>query len=241
MLWPSALVIPLGDSSTKQELLVPSAEHRRPSDCPFETAAGNHHLLKRAGSCNSEAIFLFYTSFAMRPAIAAPAAIRHASSIAHPSRRQTCAFATRCLASHSPATSAQLLSPRRPATITARTTPASLYTLVAQHRMASSSSVQKIKVKNPVVELDGDEMTRIIWQVIKDKVLPTPRKIKMRAHHTYHCSLSTLTSTLTSSTTTWACHTVMRPTTKSRSMPPRPSKSTQLVSSAQPLLQTSSV
>ena len=23
----------------------------------------------------------------------------------------------------------------------------------------------KIKVKNPVVELDGDEMTRIIWQL----------------------------------------------------------------------------
>jgi isocitrate dehydrogenase len=31
----------------------------------------------------------------------------------------------------------------------------------------------KIKVKNPIVELDGDEMTRIIWQMIKDKlVLP---------------------------------------------------------------------
>src|ERR1700732_357377 len=29
----------------------------------------------------------------------------------------------------------------------------------------------KIKVKNPVVELDGDEMTRIIWQLIKDKLL----------------------------------------------------------------------
>ena len=26
----------------------------------------------------------------------------------------------------------------------------------------------KIKVKNPVAELDGDEMTRIIWQNIKD-------------------------------------------------------------------------
>src|SRR6202451_1580125 len=29
----------------------------------------------------------------------------------------------------------------------------------------------KIKVENPVVELDGDEMTRIIWQFIKDKVI----------------------------------------------------------------------
>src|SRR3954469_25319300 len=29
----------------------------------------------------------------------------------------------------------------------------------------------KIKVKNPVVEMDGDEMTRIIWQYIKDKLI----------------------------------------------------------------------
>jgi isocitrate dehydrogenase len=29
----------------------------------------------------------------------------------------------------------------------------------------------KIKVNNPVVELDGDEMTRIIWQYIKDKLI----------------------------------------------------------------------
>jgi isocitrate dehydrogenase len=29
----------------------------------------------------------------------------------------------------------------------------------------------KIKVKKPVVEMDGDEMTRIIWQLIKDKLI----------------------------------------------------------------------
>ena len=29
----------------------------------------------------------------------------------------------------------------------------------------------KIKVKNPVVELDGDEMTRIIWQIIREKLI----------------------------------------------------------------------
>ena len=29
----------------------------------------------------------------------------------------------------------------------------------------------KIKVANPVVELDGDEMTRIIWKYIKDKLI----------------------------------------------------------------------
>jgi isocitrate dehydrogenase len=31
--------------------------------------------------------------------------------------------------------------------------------------------LQKIKVANPVVELDGDEMTRIIWQLIRDKLI----------------------------------------------------------------------
>jgi isocitrate dehydrogenase len=31
--------------------------------------------------------------------------------------------------------------------------------------------MKKIKVQNPVVELDGDEMTRIIWQFIKDKLI----------------------------------------------------------------------
>ena len=29
----------------------------------------------------------------------------------------------------------------------------------------------KIKVANPVVDLDGDEMTRIIWKLIKDKLI----------------------------------------------------------------------
>ncbi|MBW7850378.1 MAG: NADP-dependent isocitrate dehydrogenase [Rhodospirillales bacterium] len=31
--------------------------------------------------------------------------------------------------------------------------------------------MQKIKVAQPIVELDGDEMTRIIWQFIKDKLI----------------------------------------------------------------------
>ena len=33
--------------------------------------------------------------------------------------------------------------------------------------MASS----RIKVKTPIVELDGDEMTRVLWQVVKEKLL----------------------------------------------------------------------
>ena len=29
----------------------------------------------------------------------------------------------------------------------------------------------KIQVKNPVVELDGDEMTKIIWQWIRERLI----------------------------------------------------------------------
>ena len=31
--------------------------------------------------------------------------------------------------------------------------------------------MSKIKVNNPIVELDGDEMTRIIWEFIKNKLI----------------------------------------------------------------------
>ena len=31
--------------------------------------------------------------------------------------------------------------------------------------------MSKIKVAHPVVELDGDEMTRIIWHYIRDKLI----------------------------------------------------------------------
>ena len=31
--------------------------------------------------------------------------------------------------------------------------------------------MNKIKVKNPLVEIDGDEMTRIIWKMIKEKLI----------------------------------------------------------------------
>ncbi len=37
--------------------------------------------------------------------------------------------------------------------------------------MGYTSAMAKIKVKNPVVEMDGDEMTRIIWKFIKDKLI----------------------------------------------------------------------
>ena len=38
----------------------------------------------------------------------------------------------------------------------------------------------KIKVKNPVVELDGDEMTRIIWSFIKDKLIRPYLEINLK-------------------------------------------------------------
>ncbi len=31
--------------------------------------------------------------------------------------------------------------------------------------------MEKIKMQNPIVEMDGDEMTRVIWQMIKDELL----------------------------------------------------------------------
>ena len=31
--------------------------------------------------------------------------------------------------------------------------------------------MEKIKVKNPVVELDGDEMARVIWAWIKESLI----------------------------------------------------------------------
>jgi len=34
--------------------------------------------------------------------------------------------------------------------------------------MVESKALSKIKVTEPVVEMDGDEMTRIIWKMIKD-------------------------------------------------------------------------
>ena len=37
--------------------------------------------------------------------------------------------------------------------------------------MVEAQASSKIKVDNPVAELDGDEMTRIIWQMIKDKLI----------------------------------------------------------------------
>ena len=31
--------------------------------------------------------------------------------------------------------------------------------------------MEKIETQTPLVEMDGDEMTRILWQMIKDELL----------------------------------------------------------------------
>ncbi|XVE84001.1 hypothetical protein DITRI_Ditri16bG0133800 [Diplodiscus trichospermus] len=36
---------------------------------------------------------------------------------------------------------------------------------------ASSSGFDRVQVENPIVEMDGDEMTRIIWSMIKEKLI----------------------------------------------------------------------
>jgi isocitrate dehydrogenase len=67
--------------------------------------------------------------------------------------------------------------------------------------------VAKIKVENPIVEMDGDEMTRIIWQFIKDKLILPYLDVELD-----YFDLGSRAAT--------------RPTTRSRSTPPTPPRST---------------
>ncbi|EPY52171.1 isocitrate dehydrogenase Idp1 [Schizosaccharomyces cryophilus OY26] len=46
-------------------------------------------------------------------------------------------------------------------------------------RFSSSKPFQKIHVKNPMVEMDGDEMTRVIWQIIREKLILPYMNIKL--------------------------------------------------------------
>ena len=73
----------------------------------------------------------------------------------------------------------------------------------------------KIKVTNPVVELDGDEMTRIIWQYIKDKLINPFLDVNL---HYFDLGWNTAT----------------RPTIRSRSTPPTPSRRSASASNAPP-------
>ena len=71
----------------------------------------------------------------------------------------------------------------------------------------------KIKVNNPVVELDGDEMTRIIWKQIREQLILPYLDVELEYYD------------LASSTAT-------PPTTRSPSTRPTPSSATAWASSA---------
>lgn len=45
----------------------------------------------------------------------------------------------------------------------------------------SDATDKRIEVKNPVVELDGDEMTRIIWEKIKEYLIFPYLKVCVKA------------------------------------------------------------
>ncbi|XP_057870340.2 isocitrate dehydrogenase [NADP] [Cryptomeria japonica] len=47
----------------------------------------------------------------------------------------------------------------------------SIFMNAASARFMSAVPVHKIKVENPIVEMDGDEMTRVIWHMIKNKLI----------------------------------------------------------------------
>jgi isocitrate dehydrogenase len=55
----------------------------------------------------------------------------------------------------------------RPAALTT----GALAAIAGAFRSKAEAFMDKIKVQNPVVELDGDEMTRIIWDLIKKKLI----------------------------------------------------------------------
>lgn len=50
--------------------------------------------------------------------------------------------------------------------------------LFVLHVLFLTDADKRIKVANPVVEMDGDEMTRIIWEFIKEKVIKWHPRLK---------------------------------------------------------------
>ena len=60
--------------------------------------------------------------------------------------------------------------------------------------------MDKIKVANPVVELDGDEMTRIIWDLIKKKLILPYLDIDLRLLRPRRSSIATRPTTRSPST-----------------------------------------
>jgi len=73
-------------------------------------------------------------------------------------------------------------------------------------RAYATLSFDRIKVRNPVVEIDGDEMTRIIWKKIREEVrrvrLDTLGDLDRVLHTTFRKSQNTDTVLFYSS----SCH-----------------------------------
>lgn len=44
------------------------------------------------------------------------------------------------------------------------------FAMASRNYASTPAGIERIKVKNPVVEIDGDEMTRIIWKKIREEV-----------------------------------------------------------------------
>lgn len=101
-----------------------------------------------------------------RAGLRPPFCVSPSTYIMHASAAAT--FRRTALARPTSALRSGLLSSRLAASQSAAASPVSLRAAAFVRTMATA---KKIKVKNPVVELDGDEMTRIIWEDIKTKFI----------------------------------------------------------------------
>lgn len=122
------------------------------------------------------------------------------------------------------------------------------------------AGLEKIKAKNPVVEMDGDEMTRIIWEKIRNELILPYVDVDLKYYdlgmenrdavstqlvvgasdfslETTKKRLSAFSVDVTTdrfSTEVTPALTISRPTTRLPSSPLRPPSSTRLPSSAPP-------
>ncbi|KAL4937561.1 hypothetical protein BDV06DRAFT_202634 [Aspergillus oleicola] len=81
-------------------------------------------------------------------------------------------FSSASYSARSSSSSASLSTARALASSSARVSrPATATSLFRIQTRTMATEGQKIKVINPVVELDGDEMTRIIWKEIREKLI----------------------------------------------------------------------
>ena len=46
-----------------------------------------------------------------------------------------------------------------------------MYTIITDFINTGGKKMEKIKMVTPLVEMDGDEMTRILWKMIKDELI----------------------------------------------------------------------